>query len=74
VSNLQAQATEGPRLLADRLVADAVVARTHLAITMELVHGAHTGDLLPRPGLVLIAARTTTFTRFAEAIDDAFGR
>lgn len=50
------------------------MARTHLAITVELVHGAHTGDLWPRPGRVLIAARTTTFEHFGNAIDDAFGR
>jgi hypothetical protein len=51
-----------------------MVARTHLAITVELVHGAHTRDLCPPPGRVLIAARTTTFARFAEAINDAFAR
>jgi hypothetical protein len=50
------------------------VARTHLAITVELVHGAHTGDLWPRPGRVLIAGRATTFEQFARAIDDAFAR
>jgi hypothetical protein len=45
-------------LLADRLVVEAGVARTYLAITVELVHGVHTGDLWPRPGRVLIADRT----------------
>lgn len=35
---------------------------------------AHTGDLWLRPGRFLIAARTTTFARFAEAIGDAFAR
>ena len=50
------------------------VARTHLAITVELVHGVHTGDLWPRPGRVLIAARTTTFEQLGKAIDDAFAR
>lgn len=50
------------------------MARTHLAITVELVHGVHTGDLWPRPGRVLIAARTTTFEQFGKAIDDAFAR
>lgn len=50
------------------------MARTHLAITVELVHGGHVGDLWPRPGRVLIAARATTFEQFASAIDDAFAR
>lgn len=48
--------------------------RTHLAITVELVHGPHTGDLWPRPGRVLIASRSATFEQFATAIDDAFAR
>ena len=59
-------------LLADRLVVEARVARTHLAITVELVHGVHTGDLWPRPGRVLIAARTATFEQLGKAINDAF--
>ncbi len=50
------------------------MARTHPAITMELVHGVHTGDLWPRPGRILIAARTATFEQFGTAIDDAFAR
>ena len=50
------------------------VGRTHLAITVELVHGPHTGDLWPRPGRVLIASRSATFEQFATAIDDAFAR
>lgn len=50
------------------------MARTHLAITVELVHGVHTGDLWPRPGRVLIAARTATFEQLGKAIDDAFAR
>lgn len=50
------------------------MARTHLAITVELVHGIHTGDLWPRPGRVLIAARTATFEQLGKAIDDAFAR
>ena len=50
------------------------MARTHLAITVELVHGVHTGDLWPRPGRVLIAARTVTFEQLGRAIDDAFAR
>jgi hypothetical protein len=32
-------------LLAGRLAVEARLARTHLAITVELVHGVHTGDL-----------------------------
>ena len=48
--------------------------RTHLAITVELVHGLHTGDLRPRPGRVLIASRSATFEQLATAIDDAFAR
>jgi Plasmid pRiA4b ORF-3-like protein len=50
------------------------VARTHLAITVELVHGVHTEDLWPRPGRMLIAARTATFEQLGKAIDDAFAR
>lgn len=61
-------------LLAGRIVVEAGVARTHLAITVELVHGVHTGDLWPRPGRVLIAARTATFEQLGKAIDDAFAR
>jgi hypothetical protein len=61
-------------LLAGRLVMEARVARTHLAITVELVHGMHAGDLRPRPGRVLIAARTATFEQLGKAIDDAFAR
>jgi Plasmid pRiA4b ORF-3-like protein len=34
----------------------------------------HTGDLWPRPGRVLIAARTATFEQLGKAIDDAFAR
>jgi hypothetical protein len=61
-------------LVAGRLVVEARVARTHLAITVELVHGVHTEDLRPRPGWVLIAARTATFEQLGNAIDDAFAR
>jgi hypothetical protein len=50
------------------------VARTHLAITVELVGGGEGGDLWPRPGRVLIASRSATFEQLAEAIDDAFAR
>jgi hypothetical protein len=50
------------------------VGRTHLAITVELVHGSHTGGLWPRPGRVLIASRSATFEQLAAAIDDAFAR
>jgi Plasmid pRiA4b ORF-3-like protein len=48
--------------------------RTHLAITVELVSGGHSGNLWPRPGRVMIVARSTTFEQFATAIDDAFAR
>jgi hypothetical protein len=41
---------------------------------VELVHGGHTGDLWPRPGRTLVAARSTTFEQLASAIDDAFAR
>lgn len=61
-------------LLAGRLMVEAGVARAHLAITVELVHGVHTRDLWPRPGRVLIAARTATFEQLGKAIDDAFAR
>ena len=50
------------------------MARTHLAITVELVSGGEGGDLWPRPGRVLIASRSATFEQLAEAIDDAFAR
>jgi hypothetical protein len=50
------------------------VTATHLAITVELVGGAHAQDLWPRPGRVLVAARGTTFHRLATAIDDSFAR
>lgn len=43
-------------------------------ITVELVGGAHVDELWPRPGRILVAARTTTFAEFAAAIDDAFAR
>ena len=49
------------------------MARTHPAITVELVHGMHTGDLWPQARPVLIAARTATF-ELGKAIDDAFAR
>ena len=48
--------------------------RTHLTITVELVHGSHTGDPWPRPGRVVIASRSATFEQLATAIDDAFAR
>jgi hypothetical protein len=47
---------------------------THLAITVELVSGAHVDELWPRPGRILVAARRTTFRQLADAIDDAFAR
>jgi hypothetical protein len=34
-------------LMTGRLVVEARVARTHLAITVELVHGVHTGTYGP---------------------------
>lgn len=43
-------------------------------ITVELVGGAHVDELWPRPGRVLVAARSTTFHELAVAIDDAFAR
>jgi hypothetical protein len=53
---------------------EVVMAATHLAITVELVDGMHVDKLWPRPGRVMLAARSTTFERFAAAIDDAFAR
>jgi hypothetical protein len=53
---------------------DHAVTATHLAITVELVGGAHAQDLWPRPGRVVVAARGTTFHRFADAIDTSFAR
>ena len=50
------------------------MARTHLAITVELVSGGQHAALWPRPGRIMIASRSATFEQFAEAIDDAFGR
>jgi hypothetical protein len=70
----QRRASRGPlicvtrSLVAGRLVMEARVARTHL------VPGVHTEDLWPRPGRVLIAARTATFEQLGRAIDDAFPR
>jgi Plasmid pRiA4b ORF-3-like protein len=51
-----------------------MMARTHLAVTVELVHGAPVGELWPRPGRILVAARSATFEQLAAAIDDAFAR
>ena len=39
--------------------------RTHLVITVELVHGSHPGDLWPWPGRVLIASCSATFEQLA---------
>ena len=50
------------------------MARTHLAITVELVSGGQHAALWPRPGRIMIASRSATFEQFAEAVDDAFGR
>jgi len=44
-----------------------------LSIRVELVSGRGI-DLWPRPGRVLAASRTHTFTQLAKAIDNAFGR
>jgi hypothetical protein len=55
-------------------ITEVSMGRTHLAITVKLVHGSHTGDLWPQPGRVLIASRSTTFEQLAGAIDDAFAR
>jgi hypothetical protein len=49
------------------LVVEPKVVRIHLPITVELVHGVPTGDLWPRSGRVLIAARTATFEQQAWA-------
>ena len=61
-------------LESDRLTPGPAGGMTAMAITVELVHGVHTGDLWPRPGRVLIAARTATFEQLGKAIDDAFAR
>lgn len=55
-------------------ITEASVGRTHLAITVELVHGSHVGNLWPRPGRVLVAPRSATFEQLAAAIDDGFAR
>lgn len=44
-----------------------------LSIQVELVEGRG-GDLWPRPGRVMVAARRHTFADLATAIDDAFAR
>jgi Plasmid pRiA4b ORF-3-like protein len=49
------------------------VARTWLSITVELIEGRGR-SFWPRPGRVLAAARTHTFSDLATAIDDAFAR
>jgi hypothetical protein len=49
------------------------MARTWLAITVELIQG-HGENFWPRPGRIFVAARSHTFAQFAEAIDDAFAR
>ena len=49
------------------------MARTWLSICVELVEGR--GEhLWPRPGRILVAARSHSFAQLAEAIDDAFAR
>lgn len=50
------------------------MARTHLAITVELVSGGQHAALWPRPGRIMIASRSATFEQFAQSVDDAFGR
>ncbi len=49
------------------------MARTWLSITVELVEGGGR-SFWPRPGRILVAARTHTFAELAVAIDDAFAR
>jgi hypothetical protein len=49
------------------------MARTWLAITVELVEGRGR-YYWPRPGRVFAAARSHTFAQLAHAIDEAFGR
>jgi hypothetical protein len=49
------------------------MSRSWLSIRVELVSGRG-GDLWPRPGRILAAARTHSFAQLAEAIDTAFGR
>ncbi|MGD0609245.1 MAG: hypothetical protein ABSA53_37410 [Streptosporangiaceae bacterium] len=50
------------------------MARTHLAITAELVSGGQHAALWPQPGRIMIASRSATFEQFAESVDNAFGR
>ncbi|MEX2627852.1 MAG: UPF0158 family protein [Ilumatobacteraceae bacterium] len=50
------------------------MARTWLAIEVELVDGAHAPELWPRPGRVLIARPGMTFRMLADAINGAFAR
>ena len=48
------------------------MARTWLSIQIELVEGRGE-ELWPRPGRMMVAARSHTFATLAVAIDDAFG-
>src|SRR5258708_1629369 len=57
----------------DRTATMDAMARTWLAIKVELVEGRG-GYLWPRPGRVFAAARSHTFAQLATAIDLAFGR
>lgn len=50
------------------------MARTWLSIRVELISGGGGGELWPRPGRILAAARRHTFAELAVAIDDAFAR
>ena len=49
------------------------MARTWLSIRVDLIAG-HGEHLWPRPGRILAAARSHTFSDVADAIDDALAR
>lgn len=44
------------------------------SVRVELLGGAHCGELWPRPGRTFAVSPQHTFHTFAEAIDDAFAR
>jgi hypothetical protein len=50
------------------------VPKTWLSIRVDLLSGAHTGELWPTPGRVLVVGPSHTFADLATAIDDAFAR
>jgi hypothetical protein len=50
------------------------VPKTWLSIRVDPLSGAHTGDLWPTPGRVLVVGPQHTFADLATAIDDAFAR